>query len=178
LNLKGKPGAKRRISGVYSLKLGLNSLRANIYFQVFAKNLQNQYNPGMSSYEKVRKALASATNDNREATRRRFPRRMKDTCVADVNGKTYPVHDWSQSGVLFEADGRNFEAGQDCAVTMKFKLADVVTEIPVKAVVVRASKKQVALEFANMPKKVEKAFSKVIDDAIAEAGEDVETVGA
>lgn len=128
----------------------------------------------MSSYEKVRKALSSATNDNRESTRRRFPRRMKDTCVADVNGKTYPVHDWSQCGVLFEADGRNFESGQYCDVTMKFKLSDVVTEIPVKATVIRANKKQVALEFTNMPKKIEKAFAKVIDDAIAQSGEDAD----
>jgi hypothetical protein len=130
----------------------------------------------MSHIDKIRKAMESATNDNKEATRRRFPRRVKDVCVADVNGTTYPVHDWSQCGVLFEADGRTFEAGQDCAVTMKFKLSDVVTEIPVKAVVVRAGKKQVALEFVNVAKKIEKAFSKVIDDALAQAGDEAEQI--
>lgn len=124
--------------------------------------------------DKIRQALASATNDNREPTRRRFPRRMKDVCVADINGTTYPVHDWSQCGVLFNADGRIFESGQDCAVVMKFKLTDVVTEIPVSATVVRTGKKQVALEFVNMPKKIEKAFAKVIEDAMAAEEADVE----
>lgn len=124
--------------------------------------------------DRIRKALASATNDNKEATRRRFPRRIKDVCVAEVNGTTYPVHDWSQCGVLFEADGRNFESGNECAVTMKFKLAKNVTEIPVKAKIVRAGKKQVALEFVNVPKKIEKAFAKVIEDALAQDSGEVE----
>lgn len=124
--------------------------------------------------DRIRKALASATNDNTESTRRRFPRRMKDVCVVDVDGTTYPVHDWSQCGVLFEADGRTFEDGADCAVTMKFKLAKNVTEIPVKAKIVRTSKKQVALEFVNVPKKIEKAFAKVIEDALAQDSAEVE----
>lgn len=124
--------------------------------------------------DRIRKALASATNDNAEQTRRRFARRMKDVCVAEVDGTTYPVHDWSQCGVLFEADGRKFESGNECQVTMKFKLAKNVTEIPVKAKIVRAGKKQVALEFFDVPKKIEKAFTKVIEDALAQASDEVE----
>ncbi len=117
--------------------------------------------------EKVLKSLESATNDNKEATRRRFPRRMTDICVAAVDGINYPVQDWSQSGVLFEADGRVFEAGAEHNVVMKFKLSDVVTEIPVKAKVIRASKLKVALEFFDVPKIIQTAFSKVIEDAMA-----------
>ncbi len=122
----------------------------------------------MSSYDRIRKALASATNDNTEMTRRRFPRRMTDVCVAEVDGTTYPVQDWSQCGVLFEADGRGFEAGNAVQVVMKFKLSGAVSEIPVKAVIVRSGKKKVALEFINVPKKTEKAFAKVIEDALAQ----------
>jgi hypothetical protein len=120
--------------------------------------------------DKIRKAMASAINDNKENTRRRFPRRVIDVCIASIDGTNYPVRDWSQCGVLFEADGRTFEQGSDCQVTMKFKLSDVVTEIPVKAKVARAGKRQVALEFVSVPKKIEKAFTKVIEDALAHAG--------
>lgn len=145
------------------------------FLQLFAKKCAFAYNPAMTdAIDRIRKALASATNDNAEQTRRRFPRRMKDVCVAEVDGTTYPVHDWSQCGVLFEADGRKFEDGAECDVTMKFKLSQNVTEIPVKAKIVRTSKKQVALEFAGMPKKIEKAFAKVIEEAIAQGSAEVE----
>ncbi|NBX65888.1 MAG: hypothetical protein EBQ96_02720 [Proteobacteria bacterium] len=117
--------------------------------------------------EKILKSLQSAINDNKEATRRRFPRRMTDICVAQVDGTNYPVRDWSQCGVLFEADGRVFESNTECSVVMKFKLSDVVTEIPVKARVIRASKVNVALEFIDVPKKIQSAFSKVIESTMA-----------
>ena len=117
--------------------------------------------------EKILNALQSATNDNRETTRRRFPRRMTDTSVVTVDGTTYPVEDWSQCGVLFDADGRDFAAGDEHAAVMKFRMSDVVTEITVKARVIRTGKRKVALEFFDMPKKAANAFAKVIDDAIA-----------
>ncbi|MBU6235269.1 MAG: PilZ domain-containing protein [Alphaproteobacteria bacterium] len=127
--------------------------------------------------EKILKTLENAINDNRVPTRRRFPRRMTDICVAAVDGVNYPVHDWSQCGVLFEADGRTFEDGSEHDVTMKFKLSDVVTEIPVRAKVIRAGKTKIALEFVNVSKKIQQAFSKVIEDA-ANMKKDAETGNA
>ena len=117
-------------------------------------------------YEKILRALRSATNDNRENTRRRFPRRMKDICVLGIGDTNYPVHDWSQCGVLFEADGRTFEAGKKISVIMKFKLAEVVTEIPVQAKIIRSGKKSVALDFIDVPQNIQDAFSKVIEDTM------------
>lgn len=118
--------------------------------------------------EKILQSLQNATNDNTEATRRHFPRRMTDICIAQVDGTNYPVRDWSQCGVLFEADGRIFESAAECSVVMKFKLKDVVTEIPVKARVIRANKVNVALEFVDVPKKIQNAFSKVIESAMTQ----------
>lgn len=114
--------------------------------------------------DKILKSLESAINDNQEATRRRFPRRVSEICVAAIDGTNHPVIDWSQCGVLFDGDGRDFEDGSEHDVVMKFKLADVVTEIPVKARVARASKTKVAMEFFSVPKKIQEAFSKVIED--------------
>lgn len=125
--------------------------------------------------DKILKALQNATNDNREATRRRFPRRAQDTCVAEVQGTNYPVQDWSQCGVLFEADGRDFAKDAQVSVVMKFRLSDVVTEIPVKAKVVRAGKTKVALEFVDVAKKIQAAFSKVIEDTMANRSADAES---
>ncbi|MCB1537783.1 MAG: PilZ domain-containing protein [Rhodospirillales bacterium] len=130
----------------------------------------------MSSIERIRKALASATNDNTEITRRRFPRRIHDVCVAEVDGTTYPVSDWSQCGVLFEADGRGFEIDAHLQVVMKFRLSETVSEIPVTARVARTGKTRVALEFVDMPKKIEKAFAKVIRDAQNARDEEAENL--
>lgn len=131
----------------------------------------------MSAHDKIRQAMASATNDNKEQTRRRFPRRVKDVCVVAIGDATYPVHDWSQCGVLFDADGREFAAGDSCTATMKFKLSSDVSEITVAATVIRANKKQVALEFTGITKKVEKAFSRVIEDAQMQSSALEEEIG-
>lgn len=122
------------------------------------------YNAPMN--DKVMTALGSAINDNREETRRRFPRRFEDTCIAAVDGINHPVQNWSECGVLFDADGRDFEAGTTHDVVMKFKLSDIVTEIPVQAKVVRAGRSKVAMEFGDLPRKISEAFSKVIEESL------------
>lgn len=134
-------------------------------FNILRKHAESRIFRGM--YEKIYEALKSATNDNREETRRRFPRRMKDICVLGIGETNYPVHDWSQCGVLFEADGRTFSEGKNINVVMKFKLSEIVTEIPVSAKIIRAGKNRIALEFFDVPDNINNAFSKVIEDAMA-----------
>lgn len=109
--------------------------------------------------------MQSAGNDNAAATRRRFARRANDICVLSVGENTYPVHDWSQCGVLFEADGRHFEEGATISATMKFKSNDVVTDIPLTAKVIRTARNRVAFEFENITNAIESAFSSVINSA-------------
>jgi hypothetical protein len=118
--------------------------------------------------DKVLNSLENAINDNTEVTRRRFPRRTDDTCIASINNINYPVEDWSACGVLLAADGRDFKAGSTQHVVMKFKLQNNVTEIPVEAKVIRASKSKIALEFFDVPKKIQNAFTKVIEDYTAQ----------
>jgi hypothetical protein len=118
--------------------------------------------------EKVLNSLENAINDNTENTRRRFPRRSNDTCIASIDGVNHPVEDWSACGVLILADGRSFDATSTHHVVMKFKLQDNVTEIPVQAKIIRAGKTKIALEFFDVPKKIQTAFTKVIEDAAEE----------
>jgi hypothetical protein len=120
--------------------------------------------------DKVLNSLENAINDNSENTRRRFPRRTDDTCIASIDGINHPVEDWSACGVLLVADGRDFESGGTHHVIMKFKLQNNVTEIPVQAKVIRANKTKIALEFFDVPKKIQTAFSKVIEESNFQIG--------
>ncbi len=117
--------------------------------------------------EKIHQALAGAGNDNQEATRRRFPRRGRDTCVVAIAEKSYPVKDWSPCGVLFEADGRLFQNNTPLDICMKFRLTGDVEEVNIHARVVRSNNRQVALEFPEITSKMQTQFNKVIDDALA-----------
>jgi len=125
-------------------------------------------------YEKIIETLARVSNDNMENTRRRFPRRMQDSCVAEIEGTAYPVRDWSQVGVLIEADGRGFEKDHDVTVTMKFRLSESVIEFPVLAKTVRTGKTQVAFEFHDLSPQTQMLFGRVIDDAIARSFADTQ----
>lgn len=118
-------------------------------------------------FDKIIETLSRVSNDNQECTRRRFPRRLQDNCVCDINGTSYPVRDWSQCGVLIETDGRLFEMDAELPATMKFRLAESVVECTLPARVIRKSRTQVAFEFDTLPMSVQNCFNRVIDDALA-----------
>jgi hypothetical protein len=113
-------------------------------------------------WNKIFKKIETKSNDNQNISRRRFPRRSYDTCVIQVENTTYPVKDWSQCGVLFQADGRNFVQGQNVPVILKFRLLQSVIELPLSAQVVRISASLVALEFQDISDEIADAFDRVI----------------
>lgn len=123
-------------------------------------------------WKKIIKSFERKSNDNENVTRRRFPRRALDTCAININGTTYPVKDWSKTGVLFAADGRLFEENSQISVTMKFRMSDSVMEVGLSARVIRSHASGVALEFLNVDNDTVYAFNRVIDHAIAQGFED------
>lgn len=118
-------------------------------------------------YENIFRSFSLAGNDNTQPSRRRFPRRANDICVLSVGENTFPVHDWSRCGVLFEADGRTFTEGDTLETIMKFRTDDEVTDIPLMAKVVRAGRNRVAFEFTNTSQFIDDIFSNIIDKSEA-----------
>ncbi len=106
-----------------------------------------------------------ANDDN--PSRRRFTRRSCDTCVGVVNGKTYPVQDWSLGGVLLQAGAEDFGVEDEHNVILKFKLRDEMIDVPHSAQVIRKSANSVALEFRPLTKAVRDSFQNVVDDYVA-----------
>lgn len=100
-------------------------------------------------------------------TRRKHIRRYSDACVCEIDGKTYPVLNWSLGGIQVTADDRLFGIGQDIPVNLKFKIRSQVTEVAHAATVVRKSTGKVALQFEPLTQKTRNAFQNIIDDFMA-----------
>ena len=108
-----------------------------------------------------------ADNSNEpEITRRRFSRRRCDHCVSMINGKTYPVEDWSMGGLMVHGDSRMFGNNEEVDVLLKFKLQNDVVDIPHKARVVRKTNESVAFEFTPLTRKVRGCLQDVVDDYV------------
>lgn len=101
------------------------------------------------------------------ASKRRHPRRETDKCVIMINGKMYPVINWSIGGVLVETDSRPFGVDNEIDLVLKFKLREKMVDIPHKARVVRKSKNTVAFEFLPINAQIKTNFQNVIDDFVA-----------
>lgn len=103
------------------------------------------------------------SNENTFAQKRRFPRRSHDVCMVNVDGHPFPVIDWSQCGILFEADSRSFTEGQAVNMILRFKLAHEVEDVKVTGKIVRKNSRYVATTFDDIPETTMKSFSKIID---------------
>ena len=112
-------------------------------------------------------SLRSMSSNDKDATRRRHPRRASDRCVAVICGQPFPVEDWSPGGLLIAADERLFSMGQDMEFTVKFKLRNAILDIAHRGRVVRKTNQKVAFEFEALPQTVRHAFQQVIDDQVA-----------
>ena len=96
--------------------------------------------------------------------KRKFERRSSDQCVAEIDGKTYPVMNWSQGGALIIVDERLFAENDNLDVTMKFHIQDRIIPVTNSAHIIRKLNQRIAVEFDTMDDTTRQNFQKVIDD--------------
>jgi hypothetical protein len=118
-------------------------------------------------FENLMAKLSSDPSDFDPAIRRAHIRREADHCVSVIEGKTYPVENWSPGGVLIHGDSREFGVNDEVDFTIKFKLRDDVIDVPHKAKVIRKSRDKVAFEFLPLTDQIKKSFLSVVDDYMA-----------
>lgn len=107
-----------------------------------------------------------ASNDNAVPNqKRRFPRRNSDICMVNVDGHPYPVVDWSQCGVLFEADTKPFIEGQPINMILRFKTSEGIEDVKITGEVVRKNSVSVAASFDDVAEATLQSFEKVIQKA-------------
>lgn len=109
--------------------------------------------------------IANNGNDPKTA-RRRYSRRDCDQCVGLIDGKTYPIENWSLGGAQIHADERAFGIGEEIGITLKFKLSQKVMEVAHRARIVRKGRGKIAFEFAPLPQQIRNNFQNVIDDYV------------
>lgn len=107
----------------------------------------------------------TASNDYADS-RRRTPRRSADNCISIIDGKAYPVHNWSDGGLLIHADDRLFSMAAPVEVTMKFRLNGQILDIPHRGKVVRKSRSGVAVQFEPLTHEIARKFKQVVDDFV------------
>jgi len=95
------------------------------------------------------KYTPSNNNDNAVMQRREFMRRKQDVCMVNVDGHPYAVLDWSQGGILFQGDGREFVEGQHVNMTLRFKIGNNVEDIKVSGQVIRKGTRNIAVTFTS-----------------------------
>lgn len=113
-------------------------------------------------------SLKKHSDNDEMPTRRRYSRRSCDHCVIMIAEKTYPVENWSLSGIKINGDDRMFTIGQELDVIMKFKLRNEILNIPHRAKVVRKVKSKIAFEFLPLTQKIRTRFQQVVDDYVAQ----------
>jgi hypothetical protein len=98
------------------------------------------------------------------SSRRVHPRRSCDQCVGFVNGKAYPVLDWSPGGMRIFADARPMTVGQEMDIELKFHLREQLITVQHKAKIVRKSNESLSFQFLPLSNDIRKTFQTVIDD--------------
>jgi hypothetical protein len=112
---------------------------------------------------KIIESLSNTTNDNVDVQRRNFARRSTDICLVTIEGVPYPVKDWSLSGILFEADSRVFEQGNNLPMVIKFDIGDEVVDVNLTGKIVRKNKHHIATHFDPLPSKIQQTLHEIID---------------
>ena len=111
--------------------------------------------------------FTDTSNDpGEDESRRKSTRRAADNCVSVINGKAYPVHNWSDGGMLVQADERMFTQGSPVEITMKFRLTGKIVDIPHRGRVVRKTRDRLAIQFEPLTRDITKKFKQVVDDYV------------
>lgn len=99
--------------------------------------------------------------------RRKYVRRSADNCISVIDGRAYPVHNWSDGGLLIQADDRMFGLSSPVEITMKFRLSGRLMDIPHRGKVVRKMRDRIAIQFEPLTREVTQKFKQVVDDFVA-----------
>lgn len=109
----------------------------------------------------------SASNDDVNS-KRAHERRKMDSCIGVIDGKAYPIENWSNGGVLLHGDDRVFSIDDTKSITMKFKIADRVMDVSHMGRILRKGRDKFVLQFSPLTQEVDRKFKQVVDDYVTQ----------
>ena len=113
------------------------------------------------------KLSLSASNDD-VSSKRAHERRKMDSCIGVIDGKAYPIENWSNGGVLLHGDDRIFSIDDTKSITMKFKIADRVMDVSHMGRILRKGRDKFVLQFSPLTQEVDRKFKQVVDDYVTQ----------
>ena len=118
-------------------------------------------------FERLLSGLYAKTANDTSLMRRRFQRYEGNNYEIDVNGKTYPVENWSEGGILFTNSDSIFGVGLEIQMSIRFKVRKVVLNLDHKGFVIWKGYNRTAVEFISSTKQARQSFQQIIDDHVA-----------
>lgn len=106
------------------------------------------------------------TSHDTYESRRQHVRRVADNCVTVIDGRAYPVHNWSDGGLLIQADDRLFTMSAPVEMTMKFRLSGRLMDISHRGRVVRKARDRLAIQFEPLTREITTMFKQVVEDFV------------
>lgn len=98
-------------------------------------------------------------------SQRAHDRRTDDICICNINGRDYPVKNWSFGGMYLDTDGRLFCTQQNVYFTLKFRIGHRILNISHRAVIVRKNEYGLALQFDAPDQDILAGFEEVLQNS-------------
>ncbi len=107
--------------------------------------------------------------ESKEANRREHNRLDGKNMEACLNGETFKVVNWSQSGLLLEPSNNNNYISNTPDLTLKLSHGNNVISLMHTGHVLKSDKKGIVITLNPLNKLLKKQFSLMIDAALAES---------
>ncbi len=127
-------------------------------------------------FTSLARVLKTRDFENQASNRRIAPRREVDQCVGMIEGKNYPVENWSDTGILFAGNDKLFSIGEPKSIDLKFKLAEKVITVSHRGKIVRKAKNKFAIEFEPLTRDIQNKFQQIVDDFVTQEFADSQMV--
>ncbi len=119
-------------------------------------------------FKKILNSLRSQASNDDVDTRRSSERREVDHCVGMIDGKIYPIKNWSQGGVLLAGTDQMLGVNDTKDVVLKFKLSNRVVDVQHRGKILRKNNEQFVLQFSPLTDQVTHRFKQIVDDYITQ----------
>lgn len=110
--------------------------------------------------------MIAAFKEDKQESKRKSPRRPAENCISMIDGRAYPVFNWSDGGMLLQADDRLFSLNAPVDVTMKFRLSGKIVDVPHRGRIIRKARDKLAIQFEPLTREIQNKFKQVIDDLV------------
>ena len=107
----------------------------------------------------------TASNDDQDA-RRKYQRRYMDSAIATLGKDSFAIEDWSEGGLLVNADDKLFGIDQPLNMVLKFKLPNKMIMMEQAGRIVRKAHNKIGIQFDQLDTDNARKFRQIIESSV------------